>query len=413
MHRSSILKPFAAALLVLSVGAAAPAQTTGLGSPQLDDFITQQMFHNAPGLAAAVVKDGELIWSKGYGFADVQQQTPVTPDTVFHVGSISKTVVATAVMQRWEEGEFELDDDVNDYLPFDVRSPNFPATPITFRMLLQHASGLVRHDAFANLPLISLGADSPMSLGDYLADSLVPGGALYNPAVFNASMPGTLLEYSNIGYGLLGYLVEVISGTPFDQYCTENIFAPLGMTRTTWRLNELLAGNIAQALPQFWVNTTQSYQVPFGHHAFPNYPPAGLRTTVNDLARFLLAHMNGGTYGGAAILLPETVELMHTMHSGFAPGDGWTWGYGFGFEIILRGPQQEQPSIGHGGATIGPTSTEMRFRVNRGVGAIVFANGYGGAVLNASGFRFKPGHEFSVYSFIPERLLDEAQAHQP
>lgn len=182
------------------------------------------------------------------------------------------------------------------------------------------------------------------------------------------------------------------------------------MNQTTWRLDDLFAVNIAPAIPYFWLNTAQSFQIPIGHHSFPNYAAAGLRTSANDLSQFLLAHMNGGTHNGVSILQPETVELMHTMVVVAPLGWGFNWGYGFGFEINLRGPQQEQPMVGHSGATLGGNSTAMYFRPEQGIGMIVLANGYGGAVMNPSGFQDVPGKYFSVYSFIPERLLNEAAA---
>lgn len=310
-------------------------------------------------------------------------------------------------MQLWEHGKLRLDDDVDDYLPFTVRHPLYPGVPVTFRMLLTHTSGLTSGE-YASLQVIEFGRDSPIALGEFLEEYFVPDGEFYAPELSRtASRPGTDFEYSNIGYCLLGYLVEVIAGTPFDRYCTRNIFAPLGMNRTAFRLAELFAAGIDPAMPYVWSQATQSH-VAFGHNASADYPNGGLRSSANDLARFLLAHMNGGAFGGARILAPETVALMHTKYAEAPPGDGYTWGYGFGFEVTRRSPQQRQPDVGHSGLWLG-AATAMYFRPEGGVGVIVLANAAGG-ILNPPGVQEIRGREFCAYSFIPQRLLDEATA---
>ena len=136
---------------------------------------------------------------------------------------------------------------------------------------------------------------------------------------------------------------------------------------------------------------------------------------MNDLAMFLLAHMNGGTFGGTTLLQPETVALMHTpAYTGEAaqPLDlslGYlTFGYGFGFETKLRAPQQQEYSIGHGGLHFG-VATEMHFRPAQGIGVIVLANAAGG-IQTAGGVQTINGRQFSLYQAIPERLLEEAAA---
>jgi CubicO group peptidase (beta-lactamase class C family) len=289
-----------------------------------------------------------------------------------------------------------------------VRSLHFPDVPITFRMLLEHDSSLTTGDHLPPLSQVTFGADSPISLEEFLSSYFAPGGTLYDPEhSFNHSLPGTVWEYSNIGYCLLGYVVERISGVPFDQYCTLTIFNPLGMERTSFRLADLFAAGMEPAMPYIHTLSPEGYAA-FGHNASADYPNGGLRSSASDVAKFLQAHMNGGTYAGATILEPETVALMHTKYNDVPLGDGWTWGFGLGFDVTERGPQQQEPSVSHTGEWFG-VATTMGFRPGQGVGVIVLANAAPG-ILTAGGPKLIHGREFTIYSFVPERLANEAAA---
>lgn len=394
---------FQAALVSLPLCVSA-GNVTGLGSPELDRFIKDKMWQlRTPGLAVLVVKDGAVIWSKGYGAANLEQNVPVTSDTPFHLASVSKTVVATAVMQLWERGEFKLDDDINGYLPFPVRNPNFPDAPITFRMLLAHDASIISPEG-DRFP-ITWGMDSPVTLEDWLRSYLVPGGDRYDPVLnFHTFPPGAEFDYCNIGYGLLGYLVERLSGVPFDQYCNANLFAPLGMTDTSWRLADFFAWNVFPAVPYGFSQTTQSYFA-FGYNGSDNYPSGWLNAPASQLAKFLIAHMNGGESGGVRLLQPETVALMQTVVHPNALGLGY--GYGLGFDIWERQVGERHLAIGHGGFWYG-AATEMWFRPEQRVGVILLANA-AGAILTAAGITDVVGREETTV-FVMSRLLDEAAA---
>jgi CubicO group peptidase (beta-lactamase class C family) len=403
-------------LVIALFGGPAPAQVvTGLGSVELDQYIAQQMWQmRTPGLAVLVVKDGEVIWAKGYGQANIELQVPVAADTVFHLSSIAKLVVATAVMQLWEDGALDLDGDINDHLPFSVRNPLFPDVPITSRMLLAHDSSLTfngrpQEAVFADAVF---GADSPVSLEEFLGSFFISGGENYNPAlVFNTSHPGTFYEYSNLGYVVLGYLVERISGVPFDEYCNANIFEPLGMDRTTWRLADLFAAGIEPAMPYIFAHAEQVY-FPYGHTGQPEYPAQGLRSSADDLAKLLIAFMNGGAYGGVQILEPATVALMqtpvHTSDKGPIDAPYLTYAYGLGISLVSRGPQQRELMIGHAGEWIG-TVTAMHYRPHQSVGVIALANAAGGILLPV-GPAGIPGRQVIGWTVLSQRLLDEAAA---
>src|SRR5262249_34119564 len=141
-------------------------------------------------------------------------------------------------------------------------------------------------------PFVTMGADSPISLADLTEGYLTPGGAYYDQMKnFEPKAPGAKSEYSNMGIVLAGYLVEVISGIPFDQYCKENIFAPLGMAKTSWRLADIDRSLLAEPYDK-----SSAGYVPYGQYGEPDYPDGMLRTSVLELGRFIIAYMQGGRY---------------------------------------------------------------------------------------------------------------------
>ncbi len=304
--------------------------------------------------------------------ADIEQQVPVTPDTLFMIASVSKTIVATALMQLYEQEELRLDDDINQYLPFKVAVPAAPTAPITFRQLLTHTSSIKDNTKYINCPgscpygsslgaYVTRGADSPISLADFTEGYLTPGGAYYDrTANFKPNRPGTASEYSNMGTVLVGYLVELISDTPFDQYCKEHIFTPLGMEKTSWRL----AGIDRSRLAMPYDKAASGY-VPYGHYGEPDYPDGMLRTSVKELATYLLAHMQGGRLDGRRILKASTVRDMLKRQSPLDPAQGLGW---------TSQSVDGRTVWGHDGADNG-AGANMWFDPTKDEGVILMTNG--------------------------------------
>ena len=336
------------------------------------DLTRQLRTMDVPGMAAAIVKNGRIVCTAVAGMANIEQQRPVTPDTLFLIASVSKTITATALMQLYDEGKFQLDDDINEYLPFRVRIPVAPNAPITFQQLLTHTSSIRDNTKYINCPgscaygssfasLVTRGADSPISLADLVRGYLTPGGAYYNQAAnFEQRPPGTISDYSNMGIALAGYLVELISGTPFDQYCKENIFTPLGMEKTSWRL-----AGIDESLLAMPYNKTSSGFVPYGQYGEPDYPDGMLRTSVTELARFLIAYMDDGLYNDQQILKPTTVGNMLRGHLSRHPSQGFVW-----FKRSIGG----RTVWGHDGSDNG-AGAEMWFDPVKDQGVILATNG--------------------------------------
>jgi len=175
----------------------------------LDEYIINKMSQNhIPGLSATIVKNGNIFWTNSYGYADISQGKFVKNTTLFLLASVSKTIVATAIMQLYEQDCFDLYDPINDYLPFQVVHPDYPSTDITFHMLMTHTSSI--KDNWGVMSYFP--GDPTVPLGVYLEEYLTPEGVFYDPDLnFYDEEPGTYYGYSNIGVALIGYLVENIS----------------------------------------------------------------------------------------------------------------------------------------------------------------------------------------------------------
>ena len=281
------------------------------------DFIIDSAYQlmqqgHFPGASLCIVVGDEPMWVHHLGYANIENDIPVSDSTIFNLASISKPVTATALMHLWEESDtFSLDDDINDFLPFEVENPNWPNEPITFFQLLTHTSSI--HDNWFGVmdDLNVFGADSPIQLDTFLYHYLVPDGIYYNSSLsYNDSIPGsTYYDYSNIGFALVGYLVEYMSGIPFEDYCQQNMFEPLGMDNTSWFQANLDTNNIAMQYE--W--TGNGYN-PYGLTGIPYYPCAQLRCTALDLAKFLSVNINHGTYNGFTLLDSLTAELITTEY---------------------------------------------------------------------------------------------------
>ena len=287
------------------------------------------------GATISVVKDGEIFFVKGYGFADLEKQVPVDGEqSLFRPGSTSKLFTWTAVMQLVEQGKLDLDADVNQYIP-NFKLPEAHGQPITLRNLLTHTAGL--EDGALGY-LFQKGPEQFLPLGDALAAHMP---SRVRPPTTDFGSDGTNASYSNWGTALAGHIVASVAGMSFDDYIRKNIFEPLGMTSSTFAepLPPELAPRMAVGY-QFKEGRLKAH--PFEH--VHNFGPAGsLTSSAPDMAKFMLAHLNDGALGNARILQAETAQLMHSRQ--FSPNP-YGNGSGLGFyETWVNGRR----IIGHGG----------------------------------------------------------------
>src|SRR5262245_47877465 len=302
-----------AALLAAASAAAArpPSVTAAEVGPFLDGLIQGLMTaRQIPGVVAIVVKDGDVVYQRGYGFADPRTRRRVDPETtLFRVASISKLFTATAVMQLVEQGKLDLDADVNTYL-VGVQVPPAFGAPVTLRHLLTHTAGF--DDSF--LESAELLAAAPDPLGHYLPPRLPP----------RVLRPAERISYSNHGFALAGLVVEQVSKRPFAEYVRDQILLPLGMTQSGFGLpNPPPPGLAVGFLPR----TPDS---PAGVDRIRWAPAGDLYTRAPDLARFALAHLADGRIPGsdARILRAETARAMHAQAFTHHPEQvGWCLGF--------------------------------------------------------------------------------------
>lgn len=271
----------------------------------LSTFLSEEREdQNIPALSALIFKEGEILYEEYFGESNLEKSLPLEEDHMFLLASVSKVVTATALLRLYDEGKFELDDKINDYLPFKVDVPG-AQTAITFKMLLTHTSGIA--DGAALDDQYYYGEDSPVALGDFLKDYLSPDGQYYDENDnFHNFEPGAETEYSNVGNALIGLLVEELSGESFDTYCQKNIFDPLEMQHTSWRLESITA-----PLVQPYTYTRGGHEA-IQHYTFTDYPNGGLRSTAKDLFRFFNAFVQGGFSDGYQLLEGETITEMRT-----------------------------------------------------------------------------------------------------
>lgn len=328
-------------------------------------------------LAACIIKDDQVIWSNAYGSYDFPDKKPSNPDTIYILASVTKTIVGTAMMQLYEQGLCDLDDDVNLYLPFDLRNPNFPDDPITIRMLLSHTSSLTTNSQMQYY-WMNLSGDPPYGFfpDPFLKEFLLPGGLYYDPSVWSTYYrPGEYAMYANVGFDLISYLIELISGEPFLSYCDNHIFTPLGMYNTSFNLSTLDIEQVAIPYQRFVGRyyTLNELTFMYGNYTPKDvyyrcrfYPAGGLYSTVTDLSHFLIAHMNGGVYKGTRILEEDTVALMHHIQPNNTIGAGLAW-------MQTRFSPQFTAS-GHAGDLPG-ADTWMLYNQTQNIGVIYLANG--------------------------------------
>lgn len=303
-----------------------------------------------PGAVVVVVKDGQVLVQKGYGYADWDKQIPVDgARTLFRPGSTSKLFTWLAVMQQVEAGKLDLDADLNQYLDFKI-PVHASGKPLTLRHVLTHTTGL--EETARDLLTYS---DKTPDLGLVLK-TYVP------PYVY---APGTTPGYSNYATALAGYIVERVSGQPFDDYIESRILHPLGMMSSTFR----------QPLPQhLQAQMSQGYfsQDKAGKgFEIISMPPAGsLSASGADMARFMIALLNQGRLGDAQIVKPETLALMFKQQ--YAPASELN-GIGLGFyQKDINGHR----ALGHGGDTV-LFHTDMAVFPDQGIGLYVSVNGGG------------------------------------
>jgi len=361
-----------------------------LASPDFSAFVSDKMAADqVPGVSVAVIDHGQVIFRAGMGWANIADRRPMASGTIINIASVTKTITATAVMQLFEQDKFKLDDDVNAFLPFSVRNPAYPSTPISFRQLLVHTSSIDDGPSYGESYVCG---DAQPTLARWLSDYLVQGGAHFDiESNFHKWAPGTTYSYSNIAYGLLGLLVEKISCIKYAEYCERKIFTPLGMTRTRFHLKGM--DRTSHAIPYSFtkpsgfapsslkapswgrlVSDDAEQQLPYCLYSYPTIADGSAGSTATDLGKFLAMCAGGGTLQGARILRSDTMALMLSDQGApTSPGNGQHQGLGWvEYSNEIWGKYGGDPGI----------ATLAKFRLTDGRGIVSLTNSDRGESFN-------------------------------
>jgi len=321
---------------------------------------------STPSVAVAVAQDGKIIWEQGFGWADRERRIVATENTVYSIASISKPLTATGLMVLSQSGRLDLDRPANDYLGnAKLRARVGNASDATVRLVANHTSGLPRHLNF-------FFADEPFHPPS-MDETILRYGNLFTP-------PGERSKYSNLGYGVLGYIIERVSGVSYEQFMRQNVFVPLGMTRTSVGLAPELEPYAAMRYSE------DGLPVPF--YDFDHRGAAAIFASAHDMARFGLFHLKAHLLDQKDILSDATIDEMHRPTASLGKFDYGDTGYGIGFMTFVNGGHKV---ISHDGGMEG-VSTQMLLIPDRKLAIVVLSNSASAAA-------------FAVADRIAEKLL--------
>ena len=322
-----------------------------------------------PGFSIAVVQDGKTIYAEGFGQRDTQKNLPATPDTLYGIGSITKSFVAIGIMQLVEAGEIKLDDPVSKHIPFEL---GLPDDPITIHHLLTHSPGIPSLATSTVAISRGLGLDTGVPLGSAADFYRLVNGA-QNEIV---ARPGERFFYHNAAWRMLGAIIQEKSGVPFHQYLKENVIDPLGMERTTLSLTAFNA-DADHILPHLKVGD----EVEASRFPYPNpddnlefsfiTAAGGIVSSVNEMTRYLNAQIEKGKTGSGRLASESSFEQMQQLH--IRRPDGYYGEYGYGYGLGITPGFFGHKMIAHGGS-IAVSTAYMAFVPDLKAGVVMMGN---------------------------------------
>lgn len=364
------------ALLLLLLAVRNASSATG-SVEELSDWIDEHVpammrDSHMPGVAIAVVKNGEIVYAEGFGARDSERSLPATPDTLFGIGSITKSFVAIAILQLVEQGKLDLDDPVSKYIPFEL---GFQNNPIRIRHFLTHTQGFPSLATSTVLLRKGLGADTgvPMASAEDFYRFVNDAGS---EVIFE---PGEYFFYNNAAWRMLGAIIQEVSGMSFDDYVTEEIIQPLQMTRTTLDSEKMLADPDHMIPHHYTGGAPEPSKFPYA--ALTNNPEfsfvsaaGGIVSSANDMARYLNMLIALGQVDEGRVLDERLMQLMQDMHIR-EPDDYYGEnGYGFGLHIVPNFFGRKM--LTHGGSVIVSTA-RIAFIPEERIGVVILGNSWG------------------------------------
>ena len=395
MRRRDLLLTTGTAALGLAISSRGARSQNPAQAPQVLEAHLLRAVDQTPimGLSVCAFEGETVIYANAFGWADQQADRRRAVTSINNIGSVSKLFTATAFMQLVERGQAQLDADINTYLPFRVRHPGFPDVAITPRHILAHVSAMADGPWYGRNYACG---DPTIPLEDWVPAMLTPAGRFWaDGANFHPWRPERRFAYANLPWAALALIVQRIAGKPFVDVCRERIWSPLGMTRTSWFLSDLPREEMAR--PYTLYQDGVPWEVPWSdepliderrdrsqppprdgflphcYYSFPNYPDGALRTSADQLARFVMAAAHGGTHRGARVLEEATQQAMLTPQF---PAALWT----VDRDSRAQGLAWRRPWLasgeeywGHHGADPG-ISTVVAFRKRDRRGIVLMAN---------------------------------------
>jgi CubicO group peptidase (beta-lactamase class C family) len=353
------------------------AQPTGSAHLEVGSWIEENVplfmeRARMPGFSIAVVHEGETIYAEGFGLRDTQKILPATPDTLYGIGSITKSFVAIGIMQLVEAGKLSLDDPVSMHIPFELGMPD---DPITIHHLLTHSLGIPSLATSTVAISRGLGLDTGVPLGSAADFYRLVNGAQDEIV----ARPGERFFYHNAAWRMLGAIIQEKSGVPFHQYMKANVIDPLGMQRTTLSLAafqsdpdhilpHLKVGDEVQASRFPYPNPDDNLEFSFITAA------GGIVSSVNEMTRYLNAQINKGRTEGGRLASEQSFEKMQQLHI-YRP-DGYYGEYGYGYGLGITPDFFGHEMIGHGGS-IAVSTAYMAFVPDLKAGIVMMGNSSG------------------------------------
>lgn len=330
-----------------------------------DDFVAERMAKaGKPGLASVVISKGKIKSENYFGYADLTKNKKVDADTIFNIGSVSKTFTAVAVMQLADQGKINLDEDINKYIDFKVQNPYYIDSKITVRMLLTHVSTITNNWMWVMQGMLKEG-DPEITLAEFVKGYLSEDGKYYHKNNFLKKMPGeNYFSYSNPAICLAAYIVEKISGEEIEEYCKTNIFTPLNMNNTSFFYKNLDMQNVAVPYEKalWFYKKKELYSAPF-------YPAGFAKSTARDMGQFLIMIENKGEYNGKRILSERSYAEMTAINKNVSPDEWEDQAVVFQYKDVAG-----KRFIGHTGGLYG-ISAMMYCNMEDEKGVILLMNG--------------------------------------
>lgn len=289
---------------------------------QTDDAITNKLIKDLReiysqghivGFSVAIVNQEGILFNKGFGYADKNENKKYTDNTIQNIASISKTFIGVALLKAQEMGKLDLDDSINKYLPFEVKNPYFPEEPITIRQLATHTSSIKDPSRYEKNGYVLISKDhgeakvksnfrpprDMMTLDAFLENILSENGEWYKKNNFSKNKPGEIFEYSNVAAGLAAVIIEKTTNQSFNKFTNEHILKPLKMSDTGWSFNEIDFSKHSK----LYLN----YETELAFYQLANYPDGGLITSSSDLGKYL-TELIAGYSGNGKILNNESYK---------------------------------------------------------------------------------------------------------